>query len=224
MAAPLRLRVGVTGHRVPPKLPAESTAPLRDQIDGLFAAFVAAMGETERDFVVVSSLAEGSDRIVSEAGLAAGFRLEVVLPLNRSEYARDFETEASRQEFEQLLTRASDIFEVGGAPDERPRAYEAAGLFMLANVDVLIAIWDGKPAAGIGGTEEIFNRAFADGLFVVWIEPIHPHTIKISPSKASDARSKDEFHPAEVATVAQAVKRIISRQTRQADARGTRNQ
>jgi hypothetical protein len=80
MAAAPPLRIGVTGHRVPPKLPEKSEAPLRDQIDRLFAAFIAAEGNATRDLIIVSSLAEGSDRIVSEAGLSAGFRLEAVLP------------------------------------------------------------------------------------------------------------------------------------------------
>jgi hypothetical protein len=214
MAATSPLRIGVTGHRVPPKLPEKAEAPLRDQIDRLFAAFIVAEGKATRDLIIVSSLAEGSDRIVSEAGLAAGFRLEAVLPFNRSEYMRDFETEASRKEFEQLLTRASDIFELDGASDQRPRAYEAAGLFMLANIDLLIAIWDGQPAAGIGGTEAIVNRAIADGLFVAWIEPIHPHANKTSFPADADAKSDTKFHPADVTTVAQVIEKTISRRAR----------
>jgi len=214
MTATPRLRIGVTGHRVPPKLPETSEAPLRDRIDRLFAAFIAVLDEADRDYIIVSSLAEGSDRIVSEAGLAAGFRLEAVLPFKQSEYARDFATDASRREFERLLARASDVFELDGASDQRPRAYEAAGLFMLANVDLLIAIWDGQPAAGIGGTEEIVNRAIADGRVVIWIEPVHPHAIKISAPVNADARPKTRFHPADAASVAQVVKKIISRQAR----------
>jgi hypothetical protein len=214
MAATLpRLRIGVTGHRVPPKLPEESEAPLRDQIDRLFAATVAAMGKTPGDFTIVSSLAEGSDRIVSDAGLAAGFQLQVVLPLGKTEYARDFETEASRAEFEKLLARACDVVDLDGAPEQRPRAYEAAGFFMLANSDVLIAIWDGQPAAGIGGTEEIVNRAVADGLLVIWIEPIHPHAIKIAAPAGAGARPKAQFQPADVAIVARAIEEILDQQT-----------
>ena len=72
----VRLRVGVSGHRVPPKLPARSEAPLRALLDRMFAAFAAVADEV----VVVSSLAEGSDRLVAEAGLKAGFALQAVLP------------------------------------------------------------------------------------------------------------------------------------------------
>src|SRR5208282_358321 len=82
-------------------------------------------------FVVVSSLAEGSDRLVAEAGLAAGFGLEAVLPLTRAEYARDFDRPSSRAAFERLLARSAAVFDLNGAADERPRAYEAAGFVML---------------------------------------------------------------------------------------------
>jgi hypothetical protein len=93
------LRIGVSGHRVPPKLPEESEAPLRALIDRILAAIVDTVrkANTARAFSIVSSLAEGSDRIVAAAGLAAGLALQVVLPFNRAEYARDFETPTSRR-------------------------------------------------------------------------------------------------------------------------------
>jgi hypothetical protein len=215
------LRIGVSGHRVPPKLPEESEAPLRALIDRILAAIVdtARKANTASAFFIVSSLAEGSDRIVAAAGLAAGFALQAVLPFNRTEYARDFETPTSRGEFEELLARACDVFELGGAADERPRAYEAAGLFMLANIDVLIAIWDGEVAAGIGGTAQIVERAIADGIVVVWIEPSPPNPIRISwpgagaaPAGAS-AGLKNTFHQADVATVAEVVEKTLTSPT-----------
>jgi hypothetical protein len=210
------LRIGVSGHRVPPKLPEESEAPLRAHIDRILAAVAAAArkANTATELVIVSSLAEGSDRIVAEAGLAAGFALQAILPFARAEYERDFETEMSRREFETLLVRAG-VLELDGAADQRPGAYEAAGLFMLANIDVLIAIWDGAVAAGIGGTAQIVERAIADGIVVVWIEPTHPNALQISrPSAAAPAGAraglKSTFHPADVPTIVRAVEEILA--------------
>jgi hypothetical protein len=211
-----RLRIGVSGHRVPPKLPEESEAPLRTLIDRILAAIVDTGGtaNTASALVIVSSLAEGSDRIVAAAGLAAGFALQVVLPFKRAEYALDFETQASRREFEELLARASDVFELDGAADERPRASEAAGLFMLANIDVLIAIWDGEVAAGVGGTAQIVERAIADGVVVAWIEPSHPNAIRISsPGAGASVGLKSTFRPADVATVAGVAEKILTSPT-----------
>jgi hypothetical protein len=212
------LRIGVSGHRVPPKLPEESEAPLRALVDRTLAAIAATArrANTASTLVIVSSLAEGSDRIVAAAGLAAGFALQAVLPFEKAEYERDFETPMSRSEFEELLGRACDVFELDGAADERPRAYEAAGLFMLANIDVLVAIWDGGVAAGIGGTAQIVERAIADGIAVVWIEPSHPNAMQISwpgsgaaPAGAT-AGLKNTFHPADVPTIARAVEDILT--------------
>ena len=215
------LRIGVSGHRVPPKLPEESEAPLRALVDRTLAAIAATArrANTASTLVIVSSLAEGSDRIVAAAGLAAGFALQAVLPFEKAEYERDFETPMSRSEFEELLGRACDVFELDGAADERPRAYEAAGLFMLANIDVLVAIWDGGVAAGIGGTAQIVERAIADGIAVVWIEPSHPNAMQISwpGSGAAPARAtaglKNTFHPADVPTIARAVEDILTSPT-----------
>ncbi len=185
----IRLRIGVTGHRVPPKLPSDSETAVRALLDRIVAVIVKTAGEVQSEyaacipqpaasdpceFAVISSLAEGSDRLVAEAGLAAGFRLEVVLPVGRTEYAHDFPTETSQAAFQNLLDRASAVFELDGVPEDRPRAYEAAGFVMLANIDVLIAIWDGNDAAGIGGTAQIVSRALADGIPIVWIEPANP--------------------------------------------------
>jgi len=54
-------------------------------------------------------------------------RLEVALPLDTEEYAEDFKTETSKDEFRSLLARASDKWQ---APDglDRDEAYERAGL------------------------------------------------------------------------------------------------
>ena len=212
------LRIGVSGHRVPPKLPEESEAPLRAHIDRILAAIAATARKTNSasPLVIVSSLAEGSDRIVAAAGLAAGYALQVILPFARVEYERDFETPMSRSEFEDLLARAGEVVELGGDAEERPRAYEAAGLFMLANIDVLIAIWDGAVAAGIGGTAQIVERAIADGTVVVWIEPSHPNAIQISwPGSGAGlagatADLKNTFRPADVPTIARAVEKILA--------------
>jgi hypothetical protein len=229
----LHLRIGVSGHRVPPKLPKESEAPLRALLDHMLAAMVDTLRKAEKhhdsrapmpdrktaagELIVVSSLAEGADRIVAEAGLAAGFELHVALPLSRGEYALDFDTEASRAAFERLLGRAAAVIDLNGAPNQRPRAYEAAGLFMLANIDVLIAIWDGQVAAGVGGTAEIVGRAIADGIFVVWIEPLRPDAPRISrpnarPPRAAavDQRLTDNFRSADVATIARVVGEILT--------------
>jgi hypothetical protein len=238
-----RFCVGVSGHRAPPKLPEQSEDPLRNTIDRLLSVIVDSVCQVENagavwpgnerapdsereppffrervtGLAIVSSLAEGSDRIVAEAGLAAGFELEVILPFGRAEYADDFETLASRARFEYLLARASTVFELSGDTDERPPAYEAAGLFMLAKIDLLIAIWDGERAAGIGGTAQVVGRAMVDGIPIMRIDPADPNAIQMSwreagslPSSYAGEPLNDSFRPADEATIALVIKQILS--------------
>jgi hypothetical protein len=226
----IRLRVGVSGHRAPPKLPADSEAPLRSVLDRILSTIVETAREaaasdvlvepaakSEEAFVVVSSLAEGADRLVAEAGVSAGYALEAVLPFARAEYAKDFETAESQAAFETLLAQSSAVFELNGKVEERPRAYEAAGFVMLANVDLMIAIWDGKEAAGAGGTAQIVNRAIADGIPVIRLDPQNPTAIQIYWPDAEDlapahayTKLDSAFRPADEATVALVTQDILS--------------
>jgi len=94
----------VTGHRDVPDEEAvavrvrEALARIRELRPASDATPVA--------LTVVSSLAEGADRLVAREVLAAGGELEVPLPLAVDDYELDFETETSRAEFRQLLERA----------------------------------------------------------------------------------------------------------------------
>ena len=221
--------VGVTGHRVPPKLPAKSEAPLRTRVDRILTTIVETAHSPDNrfpwqrsdprpgKFALVSSLAEGSDRLVAEVGLAAGYALEAVLPLTRAEYARDFATPESRAAFERLLGNASSVFELNGAGDERMRAYQAAGFTMLSNVDLLIAIWDGQEAAGVGGTAQIISRAIADGIPVIRLDPQRPDEMQLSwpqPGDLPPAHPYNQqwhtFRSADEATLALVVQDILA--------------
>jgi hypothetical protein len=197
---PVRLRIGVAGHRVPPKLPIAAIPKVRAIVDHVLTSVAEAVSQEaatravprERHdgqwpaldetapCAVVSSLAEGADRIVAEAGLASGFSLETVLPFGKIEYIKDFAAADSRAQFDDLLDRATSVFVLDGNADNRPRAYETAGFVMLANIDLLIAIWDGDDADGIGGTAQIVYRAIADGIPVVWIDPESPEALRLS--------------------------------------------
>jgi hypothetical protein len=116
-------------------------------------------------------LAEGVDRKVRKkvlAGLDA--RLEIALPMDAEEYAKDFQSEASKQEFRYLLARARDN-DRWQAPDglEREQAYERAGRYVVDRCDALIAIWDGEQSRGRGGTAEIVGYAQQQGAPIAWV-------------------------------------------------------
>jgi len=164
---PFVLRIGVTGHR---RLadPA-AVAGLVDQ--GLLAIRdrLRLGGSTELVFVVLSALAEGADRLVASRTLAfPGSRLEVVLPCQEAEYLEDFGTAESRQEFRQLIRRASHVRHAPRQPN-REQGYEWAGRHLADRCDVLVAVWDGQPGHGRGGTQEVVAYARDHGVPLIWI-------------------------------------------------------
>jgi hypothetical protein len=109
------------------------------------------------------------------------------------------------------------VFELAGDAGERPQAYKAAGLFMLTKIDLLIAIWDGEHAAGIGGTAQIVERALADGIPVVRIDPANPNAMPMSwreagslPTAKADVPLNSRFRSADEAAIALVIRQILS--------------
>jgi len=120
---------------------------------------------------LVSALAEGADRIAAMAAVEAGIELDIVLPFVPTEYRKDFTDEASRKQFDELLDKSARVLILDGNGAERQRAYEAAGMTMLDNCDLLIAVWDGGPGRGRGGTREVIEEAARRTIPVVVIDP-----------------------------------------------------
>ena len=119
---------------------------------------------------VISCLAEGADRLVVARALALrpSAHLIAVLPLPASDYQADFLPGESRQEFQHLLGLASETILTPTAAS-RNEAYWAAGETLLARATVLIALWDGLPAQGRGGTGELVAAARQRGLPIAWV-------------------------------------------------------
>jgi hypothetical protein len=190
----LALQIGIAGHRVN-KLDPESRTAVDHALRTLYAMIGEAIGKialetqdhiysTDAPLIrIVSALAEGADRIAITAA-PADWRLEAILPMPRSEYARDFLGNAaasdSNTEFERLLARAAAVTELPLLPsvnvrDEAGRAqhYQAMAAFLVRQIDLLVAVWDGQPADGPGGTAGVVVRACNEGRPVLWIDPKH---------------------------------------------------
>src|SRR5947209_1881436 len=137
--------IGVTGHRILTELD-----KIGFGIDQALQRIREVFGE--QPLTIVSSLAEGADRIVVHQVLALqNSKLVAPLPVSESDYLTDFESTESKSEFLSLLARADQIIELPPTT-MRDQAYEAAGLYVLDHADALIAIWDGQAAQGTGGT------------------------------------------------------------------------
>ena len=164
--------------------------------------------ETEIRLTVVSQLAEGADRLlIRVVREGAGerpddVRLEVILPFHSSVYpALQGFSEASRREFESLLERAASVTEPASVepPDDRSDAYESASRQLVARSDVLLALWDGGPTGGRGGTAETLLDGAVRSKPCVWISTDGDPKVR---ENLSDGSSSAFSH--EVATRAEA--------------------
>ena len=113
--------------------------------------------------LLLSALAEGADRLVARCALDAGWDLGVVLPLPQADYEADFLNENSIAEFRALIARSAWCRDISSAGVGRPACYDALGEWLARHSQVLIALWDGGPGKGSGGTAEVVKR-FREGL------------------------------------------------------------
>ncbi len=158
---PLFHVVGFTGHR---QLAGEAKAAgyLRE-------ALAALRGEAAGEWIGVSSAAAGSDLLFAEAVVEAGFSWEAVLPLPAIDFQKDFRPEDWRRA-EALLARAETV-KVTATGGDREEAYLNCGIETVNACDVFLALWDGEPARGRGGTAEIVAYARELGRPLIVIDP-----------------------------------------------------
>jgi len=160
--------VGVTGHRF-----IEDEDLIRSKVRVVLEAIEFKLSGTDHIIKVISPLAEGADRIVAQEvlffhGCPGVNEMRVVLPLEMHDYMNDFKTIESKMEFEELTDLAREIVTLKEAPT-RKDAYYQVGKYVVEECNVLIAIWDGEPSRGKGGTAEIVDYAKSIGREVVWI-------------------------------------------------------
>jgi hypothetical protein len=154
------ITIGCTGHQT-------LSPPTRRGVTAALAAHIA--GVDDDDLVGLCSLAVGADQIFAHVLLASGGRLHAVIPCRG--YAGTFADEAGRQEFERLRAAAHEVTELP-FPEPSEEAFMAAGRTVADRCDLLLAVWDGQPAAGLGGTADVVSHAIDQGksVEIVWPE------------------------------------------------------
>jgi hypothetical protein len=138
-------KIAVTGHRDL----TERTAELVD------TAIRTALRPFGPDVIGISCLAAGADQIFARAVLDLGGTLHAIVPARG--YRRTLPAAACRI-FDDLLARAHLIRSLPFV-HATPSSYAAANTAMLEGADHLIAIWDGDPSRGRGGTADAVREA-----------------------------------------------------------------
>ena len=171
------LSVGITGHRagalddaVAAALPSRISDVLKAigaSAGGLFERDAKSFSEAAPTLRFISAIADGSDQIAADAALSFGWELQAILPFGRAEYRASLADQPSRERLDDLLARAGRVLELPGEGPEDVEAYVMAGRATVAHCDVLIAVWDGLPPRGRGGTAEVVQMAIARGRPVI---------------------------------------------------------
>jgi hypothetical protein len=153
------VRVGITGHQ---RLDDESAWPwVEDTIRSTCR-------ELARPLVGISSLAAGADQLFAEVVLELGGRLEVIVPFPG--YAERFSDREARAKYAHLLSNASSVQTLTAQRTDE-HGYFEAGKRIALSCDLLLAVWNGKPSKGLGGTADVVKFAKSVGRRVVHLNP-----------------------------------------------------
>lgn len=136
---------------------------------------------------IISGLASGADQWVAEEAIKLGYELHSILPFDKNEYRKDFTPQVEAISFEKLLNESAFIFELDGKvvidkdgirkPDNQ--SYETVAKVILTQIDLLIAVWDGKESHGLGGTGQVVKEALQLNIPVIWIPWDNPEKWEI---------------------------------------------
>ncbi len=151
-------RLAITGHRGLPQVTERLVeAALRAEV-GRYAG-----GE----LVGLSCLADGADTLFAHAVLDAGGSLTVVVPAAQYREGLPAEHHAT---YDALMDRAVEVIRLDRTESDS-QAHLDASLHMIEQADELVAVWDGKPARGHGGTADVVDAARERGVPVAVIWP-----------------------------------------------------
>lgn len=154
------MRIGITGHRgLSEDVAARVRAGLRAEV---------ARSGAPGSLVGVSCLADGPDSWFARTVLDLGGNIEVVIPAD--DY-RDALPAWHHPEYDALLAAATAVHGTGLATAD-DRAFMTASEVMVGLVDRLLAVWDGEPARGFGGTADVvaYARQVDLPIRVLWPE------------------------------------------------------
>jgi hypothetical protein len=149
--------LGVTGHQSIPEAAQDFISQaLKKEVERA----------SSRGLWGITSLAAGADQLFADLVLKAGGKLHVVVPSAR--YETTFESQALGRYQRQLAGAAAlDRLEFDEPTEE---AFFAAGRRVVDLCERLLAVWDGKPSRGLGGTADVVNYAQSCGkpVAIIW--------------------------------------------------------
>ena len=158
------LNVAVTGHC---DLGGPATVAF---VQSAFAQLLAlCQCECPAGLTALSGLGAGADTLFAEAALAQGIALDVCIAA--SDIIENFAPGPERDQHLQLRARSRRVVALPFSQRSNG-AYMAMGYWLADTCNLLIAAWNGRPAAALGGTGDVVAYALSSGRPV-----IHLHTL-----------------------------------------------
>ncbi len=151
-------RLGISGHQ---KLPPHTAELLDTALRELLISYEPAT------LVGVSCLCDGADQLFAHAVLDRGGTLQVIVP---AEEYRDSLAPEAQPRYDDLISRAACVERLP-FKESTETAHLAGGKAVVERSDLLVAVWDGAPARGLGGTADIVAYARQRGIPVEVIWP-----------------------------------------------------
>jgi hypothetical protein len=151
------MRVGVTGHQ---NLPGQAIEAIAQDVRGQLT--------NDSELIGVTGLAAGADQLFASIVLSLRGQLEVVIP--SEDYEKTFSNPELVNQYRTLLRSANQVYRMPFV-EASEEAFFEAGKEVVNRSDRLVAIWDGEPAQGLGGTADIVAYAKRRGIPVTVIWP-----------------------------------------------------
>ncbi|WP_454196620.1 hypothetical protein [Nocardia sp. Marseille-Q1738] len=121
----------------------------------------------DSELIGISCLADGADSLFARAVLDLGGGLIVIVPARKY---RDSLPAEHHRVYDELRSAAMEVIELDREESDS-EAHQAGSVRMLEQTDELIAVWDGKPARGYGGTADVVAVARERGIPVTIVWP-----------------------------------------------------
>jgi hypothetical protein len=153
-------RVGITGHQ---ELGGSNKAKqVQEALEQIIRQYRGSL-------IAVSSLAAGADQLFARVMVDYGARLDAVIPFQG--YEGTFTTATTRAMYFSLIKQAATVTILPRAGSDE-ECFFNAGKTVVARSDVLIAVWNGRPARGLGGTADVVRFARdQQRIEIKWINP-----------------------------------------------------
>ena len=153
------MRVGISGHQYleDPR----GWEWVRNELRDLLVRF-------PQPLIGITCLAVGADSLLATLLVEQNQSFEVVLPF--ADYESRLPLKA-RDEYRCLLDQAARVTTLQDRSNDEESYFEA-GKMVVDLSDVLITVWNGKPAKRLGGTEDIVQYARQKQKPIVHLDPV----------------------------------------------------